>query len=45
MKIWNVMEYGVKADGKTNDGPCIQRAVDDCSAAFPLDIIYVVPSN
>ena len=33
MKIWNVMEYGVKADGKTNDGPCIQRAVDDCSAA------------
>ena len=33
MRVWDVTEYGVKADGKTNDGPSIQRAVDDCSAA------------
>ena len=31
MKIYNVMQYGAKGDGKTNDAFSIQHAVDDCA--------------
>lgn len=33
MREWNIRSYGVKADGISNDGPVIQQAVEDCSAA------------
>ena len=31
MKIYNVMQYGAKGDGKTNDAFSIQHAIDDCA--------------
>ena len=31
MGIFNVLQYGAKADGISNDGPAIQRAIDACT--------------
>lgn len=31
MKIYNVMQYGARGDGKTNDAFSIQHAIDDCA--------------
>ncbi|MCR5207859.1 MAG: glycoside hydrolase family 28 protein [Eubacterium sp.] len=31
MKEYNVLQYGAKGDGKTNDAFAIQHAVDDCA--------------
>lgn len=47
MKIYNVMQYGAKGDGKTNDAFSIQHAIDDCAktAAVRLycraDILFI----
>lgn len=30
MKVYNVLQYGAKGDGRTNDAFAIQHAVDDC---------------
>lgn len=32
VKTCNVMDYGATADAKTDNGPAIQKAWDDCSA-------------
>lgn len=31
--LYNVMDYGAKADGKTNDGPAINKAIEAAAAA------------
>lgn len=31
MKVFNVMQYGAKGDGMTNDAFSIQHAIDDCA--------------
>ena len=31
MKIYNVLQYGAKGDGKSNDAFSIQHAIDDCA--------------
>ncbi|KAF4998786.1 hypothetical protein FDECE_11714 [Fusarium decemcellulare] len=33
VKTCNIMDYGATADAKTDNGPAIQKAWDDCSAA------------
>lgn len=33
MRTWNILEYDIKADGITNDGPSIQQAIDECALA------------
>lgn len=44
--IYDVLKYGAKGDGTTNDARIIQRAIDDCSAAgggrvlFPGGHVY-----
>jgi polygalacturonase len=30
-QVYDVMKYGAKGDGKTNDAPAIQQAIDACS--------------
>ena len=40
MKIYNVMQYGAKGDGKTNDAFSIQHAIDDCAKSGGGRVVF-----
>jgi hypothetical protein len=42
--LFNVLAYGAKGDGKTNDAPAIQRAVDACAKAGG-GVVYLPAGN